>query len=95
MYVSMIQLIIELPDVGSIKDKRRAVTSLKEKLIKRYRISMAEVDLHDSLAFTQLGGAVVSNSRIHGERIMQKVLHFAEEECLGRIQDVKIVTEQY
>lgn len=95
MVVSMIKLIIELPDVGSIKDKRRAVKSLKEKIIKRYRITMAEVDLQDRMSFAQLGGAVVSNSRTHGERIMQKVLHFTEQECLGRIQDVQIVSEQF
>lgn len=91
----MIQLIIELPDVGSIKDKRRIVSSLKEKLVKRYRISMAEVDLQDSLTFAQLGGAVVSNSKSHGEKVMQKVLHFAEEACVGRIQDVQIASEQF
>lgn len=95
MIVSMIQLIIELPEIGSIKDKRRVVKSLKEKLIRRYRISVAEVDLQDSLSFAQLGGAVVSNSREHGERVMQKTLHFVEEECLGRIQDVKIVSERF
>jgi uncharacterized protein YlxP (DUF503 family) len=95
MIVSMIQLIIELPDVTSIKEKRRLVKSLKDKLIRRYRISVAEVDLHASLSFTHLGGAVVSNSRTHGERIMQKVLHFVEEECMGRIQDVQILSEQF
>ena len=42
MIVSMIQLIIELPEMGSIKEKRRIVKSLKEKLIRRYRISVAE-----------------------------------------------------
>ncbi len=95
MVVSMIQLIIELPEIGSIKDKRRMVKSLKEKLIRRYRISVAEVDLQESLSFVQLGGAVVSNSREHGERVMQKALHFVEEESLGRIQDVQIVSERF
>ena len=95
MIVSMIQLIIELPDIGSIKDKRRMVKSLKEKLIRRYRVSVAEVDLQESLTFTQLGGAVVSNSREYGEQVMQKMLHFVEEECLGRIQDVQILSERF
>ncbi len=95
MVVSMIQLIIELPEMGSIKDKRRVIKSLKEKLIRRYRISVAEVDLQDSIGFTQLGGAVVSNSKDHGEKVMQKALHFVEEECLGRIQDVQIVSEVF
>jgi uncharacterized protein len=95
MVVSMLQLIIELPEVTSIKEKRRMVNSLKEKLIKRYRVSAAEVDLQDSLGFAHLGVAVVSNSLTHGESIMQKVLHFSEEACLGRIQDAQILSERF
>ncbi|TVQ27382.1 MAG: DUF503 domain-containing protein [Spirochaetaceae bacterium] len=95
MIVSMLQVIIELPEIESIKDKRRIVKSLKDKLIRRYRISVAEVDLQESLGFTQLGAAVVSNSRVHGEKIMQKTMHFIEEECMGRIQDVQIVSERF
>ncbi len=93
MVVSMIQLILELPDVTSIKDKRKIVKSLKDRLRIKYHISAAEVDLQDSLAFTQIGGAVVSNSRTFGESIMQKVLHFVEDEVPGRLQDVKITSE--
>jgi len=95
MIVSMIQLVLELPGVTSIKEKRRIVKSLKEKLIRRFRISAAEVDLHNSLTFAQLGAAVVSNSRSHGESVMQKVLEFVENEALGRVQDVQIHTESY
>jgi uncharacterized protein YlxP (DUF503 family) len=91
----MIQLIIELPDTTSIKEKRRVVKSLREKLIRRFRVSAAEVDLHDSLTFSQLGAAVVSNSRSHGEAVMQKVLAFVEDEAIGRVQDVQIVSEVY
>ncbi len=89
----MIQVILELPDVTSIKEKRRIVKSLKEKLIARYRITAAEVDLQDSLAFSQIGGAVISNSRRHGETVMNKVLAFIENNAPGRVQDVKIISE--
>lgn len=93
MVISMIQLILELPDVTSIKEKRKIVKSLKDRLRIKYHISVAEVDLLDSLSFAQVGGAVVSNSRSHGEAIMQKVLHFVEDEVPGRLQDVQITSE--
>ncbi len=95
MVVSMIQIILELPDVGSIKEKRRIVKSLKERLQHRYKITAAEVDLQDSLTFTQIGGAVISNSRQFGESVMQKVLTFVEDESIGRVQDVSITSEHY
>ncbi|WP_455382945.1 DUF503 domain-containing protein [Salinispira pacifica] len=93
MVVSMIQLIVELPDVASIKEKRKIVKSLKERLRIKYHISAAEVDLMDSLSYAQIGGAVVSNSRSFGEGVMQKVLRFVEDEVPGRLQDVKITSE--
>ena len=95
MVISMIQLIIELPDIGSIKEKRRIVNSLREKLRVRFKISVAEVDLQDSLRFSQIGGAVVSNSKQYGELVMMKVLNFVENEVPGRIQDVQIRSEIY
>ncbi len=95
MVVSMIQFIIELPDVSSIKEKRRIVNSIRDRLIRKYRLSAAEVDLHESLGYSQIGAAMVSNSRRYGESVMHKVLSFLEDECEGRIQDVKIVSESY
>jgi hypothetical protein len=53
------------------------------------------VDLHNSLTFAQLGAAVVTNSRTHGEQVMNRVLEFVETEALGRVQDVQIHTENY
>jgi len=95
MVVSMIQLILELPDVTSIKEKRKIIKSLKDRVRVKYHISVAEVDLHDSLSFAQVGGAVVSNSRTFGESVMQKVLHFVEDEVPGRLQDVQITSEVF
>jgi uncharacterized protein len=95
MVVSMIQLIIELPDLESIKDKRRIVNSVKDKLHKRFRLSTAEVDLQDSLSFAQIGGALVSNSKVFGESVLQKALSFVENEVPGRVQDVQILSEFY
>jgi uncharacterized protein len=89
----MIQLIIELPEMYSKKDKRRIVNSLKQKLQNRYKVSAAEIDLHESLTFTQIGAALVSNSRQHGERVMQKILTFVEDDAPGRVQDVQIYSE--
>lgn len=91
----MIQFIIELPETCTKKDKRRIVNSLKQKLQHRYKVSAAEIDLHESLTFTQLGAALVSNSKRHGESVMQKILTFIEDEVPGRIQDVEIYTEQF
>jgi uncharacterized protein YlxP (DUF503 family) len=91
----MIQLIFEIPDVGSIKDKRRIVSSLKEKLRHRFHLSAAEVDLQESLSFAHLGGALVSNSRQFGESVLHKALAMIENDIPVRIQDVRIHSEEF
>lgn len=91
----MLLAILELPDLGSIKDKRRIVVSLRDRLIRTFHVSAAEVDLHDSLSFSQIGVALVSNDKQHGERVMQKVLTFLEHHAPGRVQDVQTHTEIY
>jgi uncharacterized protein len=95
MVVSMIQFVIELPDVTSIKEKRRMVHSIRDRLIRKFRMSVAEVDLQESLAYSQIGAALVSNSRRYGEMVMHKVLAFLEDECEGRLHDVKITSEAF
>ena len=95
MYVAMLLAILEVPDLTSIKDKRRIVVSLRDRLIRKFHVSAAEADLHDSLSFTQTGVALVSNDRQHGERVMQKVLAFIEDHLPGRVQEVQTHTEVY
>jgi uncharacterized protein YlxP (DUF503 family) len=95
MVVSMIQMIFEIPDVESLKDKRRIIRSVKEKLQRRFHMSAAEVDLQDSLTFAQIGGAVVSNSRNFGETVLQKAFKMIEDEVPIRIQDMRIYSEEF
>jgi uncharacterized protein YlxP (DUF503 family) len=95
MVVSMIQLIIEIPDVDSIKEKRRIVRSVKDKLQRRFHLSAAEVDLQDSLSFAQIGGALVSNSRAFGESVLQKAFAMIENEVPVRVQDMSIHSEEF
>lgn len=95
MIVSMIQLIFEIPDVDTIKEKRRIIRSVKDKLHQRFRMSAAEVDLQDSLSFAQIGGALVSNSKVYGETVLQKAFRMIEEELPVRIQDISIHSEEF
>lgn len=89
----MLQFVIELPEITSIKEKRRIVNSIKGKLQHKYSLSISEVDLNDSLSFSQIGAAVVSNSRQFGESVLQKVVRYVENTGEGRLHDYSIHTE--
>ena len=91
----MIQIIFEIPDVNSLKEKRRIIRSVKDRLERRFHLSAAEVDLQDSLSFGQIGGALVSNSRSFGESVLHKAFEMIERDIPVRIQDMKIHSEEF
>jgi uncharacterized protein YlxP (DUF503 family) len=95
MVVSMIQLIFEIPEAGSLKDKRRIVRSVKDRLQRQFRMTAAEIDLNDSLSYAHIGGALVSNSRVFGETVLNKAFAMIENEVPVRIQDVRIHSEEF
>ena len=91
----MLQVILEIPDCTSLKEKRRVIKPIKDRVRRKFRVSVAEVDLLDSLSFGQIGVALVTNSVQHGEEVMNKVLRFIEDELPGRVHDVAIHSENY
>jgi uncharacterized protein YlxP (DUF503 family) len=95
MVVSMIQIIFEIPDVINIKEKRRIIRSVRDKMRQKFHISTAEVDLQDSLSFAQIGGAYVSNSKVFGEAVLRKAFDMIEKDTPVRIHDMSIYSEEY
>jgi uncharacterized protein YlxP (DUF503 family) len=93
--VSLLRFTLFIDDAGSIKDKRRVVNSLKDRVRRKFGISIAEVDMLDTLRFAGIGAAVVSNSKEQGERVLHKVVDFIEDQGWGRYQDISITTEFY
>ena len=91
----MIQLLIELPPLESIKEKRRIVSSLKDRLYQKFRMSVAEVDLLDSLQYAHIGAALVSNSKRFGESVMQKALALVENHAEGRLESAEIFSQTF
>ncbi len=95
MVVSILHFVVDLPDIGSIKEKRQIVQSVKNRLQYKFKISVAEVDLQDSRRFAEIGAAVISNSKQYGESVLHKALQFAENFVPGRIRDTSIFSEIY
>ena len=95
LVISVLQIVLELPEAESLKDKRSVVTSLKDRLTRKFRLSVAEIDCHNSFSFAHIGAAVVSNSKAHGEAVLTKALNYAEGHADCRISDSRIFSEVY
>jgi uncharacterized protein YlxP (DUF503 family) len=78
MVVASLELDISLLESHSLKDKRRIVRSLKEKIRSRFNVSVAEVDDHDLWQRAKLGVAVVAADGGRATELLDKVGRFAE-----------------
>jgi uncharacterized protein YlxP (DUF503 family) len=63
MHVLLIKLSLQIPDAHSLKDKRRQVKSLKDRLSSRFNASVAEVDSLDNWQQAVMGVCIISNDR--------------------------------
>ena len=81
---------IHLPDVGSLKGKRRALKGLKEKLRRRFEISVAEVDHQDAWQRATLALACVSGDSRHANEVISKARDFIEDHVDGYVTDIEV-----
>ena len=77
MHVSVLRFAVTLPDSGSLKTKRRAVRSLKERIANRFPVSVAEVDGRDLWNYAELAAAVVGRDGAWCREVLDEVRTFA------------------
>ena len=89
MIVGLLQIQIYMQGLGSLKDKRRIVKSLIERLKGRFNISVAEVDKQDNRVQAIIGLAFVSNDSRFVNSRLDKIIDFMRKDgrfTLGRIE---------
>lgn len=72
MFVGVARLVISIPGARSLKERRRVVRSLKERLASTLRISLAEVGDLERYQVATLGMAVVSNEAARCSALLAK-----------------------
>ena len=90
MQVGLLQLEILVPDAMSLKDKRRAVKSLKDRIRNRFNVSVAEVGLLDSLRQSEIGVALVSNDSTFTESCLSKIVELVRATVKLELLDYSI-----
>lgn len=77
MFVGVLRLHLAIVDARSLKDKRRVVRSLKDRLTSKLRLSVAEVGELDHPKYAWLGVAVVSNEAAHADSVLAEAASIA------------------
>lgn len=78
MVVGVCRLTISIAESYSLKDKRRVVKSLVERLRHRFNVAVAEVEDHEVWNSAVIGVACVSTGSAHAQEILDHVLAFAD-----------------
>jgi uncharacterized protein len=78
MVIGVLQLELSIDDAMSLKDKRRVIKSLKDRLMHGRNISVAEVGALDAHRRSILGIAMVANDSGYVEGALSKIVDFVK-----------------
>ena len=94
MVVGVLQVELAIDWAQSLKDKRRVVQSIKDRLHREYMVSVAEVDQQDNCRVAWLGIALaaVDAARAHSvlDRVLQRLGN--HRDCVLRDHDKQILS---
>ena len=76
MTVGILQLELSIGDAMSLKDKRRVILSLKDRIAHSHNVSIAEVGALDEHRRSIIGIAMVANDRGYVEGGLSKLVDF-------------------
>lgn len=74
MVVGILQIELVIDGSRSLKDKRRVVTSLKDRLHREHQVSVAEVESQEDVRTAVLGITLASNSVPHCQRTLDRMI---------------------
>ncbi len=90
MVIGVLQLEISVSDAMSLKDKRRVVKSLKDRIAHSHNVSIAEVGALEEHRRSILGIAMVSNDRQYVQGAFSKLLDFVRTVLTADLIDYQI-----
>ncbi len=90
MTIGVLQLELSIGDAMSLKDKRRVVKSLKDRIANGHNVSVAEVGALDEHRRSVIGVAMVSNDRRYVEGALSKIVDFVRTVHTADLIDYQI-----
>ena len=78
-YVALLRIDLHFPDSGSLKGKRKELSSVKAQLHGRLGLAVAEVDHQDTWQRSELAGALVSGSLAQLQQAVDRTCRYLDE----------------
>jgi len=90
MHVGVCTLHLRLAGRHSLKEKRRVVKSIKDRVKNKFNVSIAEVDALDNWQRAVIGVACVSNDSGFTNSVLSNIVNFIDDMHLAEIVDYDI-----
>jgi hypothetical protein len=90
MIVGVLQIELEVPEAQSLKDKRRVIKSLKDRIANGHNVSIAEVGALDEHQRAILGIAMVANDKVYVEGGLSKLVDLVRMVPQANLLDYQI-----
>lgn len=91
MFIGVLRAELFLSEPQSLKDKRRIIKSLIERLKNKFNIAVAETGRMDSWNYCELGIVCISNESAHADSMLNAAVNFIENQ--GTVELTGINTE--
>jgi hypothetical protein len=90
MVVGICEVELLIPGARSLKEKRRILQSLIQRLQNHFNASVSEVDFLDLWQRSRVGMAVVSNDSAFAHKVLTRMVEFIEDEWEVEVIDVQM-----
>lgn len=90
MIIGLLSLEIFLPYSHSLKEKRKRLKSLKDRLKKKYNVAFAELDFQNKWQRSKMGIITLNNQKKVIEKIFQRIVEDIDKNIDGEILNKQI-----
>jgi len=90
MIIGFLSLEIYIPYSHSLKEKRKTLSGLRDRLKNKYNVAFAELNYHKKWQRTKIGMVTLNNQKMLIDNLFNKIIADAEENIDGHIIEHQI-----
>ena len=90
MVIGYLELDIHFPHARSLKDKRKELAGLKDRIRQKHNVALAELDFQDVWQRTKIGVVTLNNHQTIVEQVLSRIRSDVFEHVNGEVLDSRI-----
>ncbi len=87
----MARWVLHLPGCHSLKEKRKIVVGLRDRLQSRYRVSVAETDFQDKWQMAEVCAVLVSSDHAFAHKLMDRLQRQVDSEMRVQVVEREVI----